>query len=61
MCSLEEIQSAWQKTDTPIILRQFIGDSQIGWKVAWSDRMVMRSACVFHSTSVHCVASEHVE
>ncbi len=40
MYSLEEIQSAWQKTDNPIILRQFVGNPQMGWKVAWSDRMV---------------------
>jgi uncharacterized membrane protein len=40
MYSLEEIQSAWRKTDNSLILRQFVGNSQMGWKVAWSDRMV---------------------
>jgi uncharacterized membrane protein len=40
MYSLEEIQSDWQKTDNPIILRQFVGNTRMGWKVAWSDRMV---------------------
>jgi uncharacterized membrane protein len=38
--SLSEIQSAWQTTTDPFILRQFIGNSEMGWKVAWSDRMV---------------------
>jgi len=38
--SLPEIQSAWQNTLDPMILRQFIGEPQMGWKVAWSDRMV---------------------
>ena len=38
--SLPEIQSAWQNTLNPMILRQFIGEPQMGWKVAWSDRMV---------------------
>jgi uncharacterized membrane protein len=38
--SLSEIQSAWQNTLNPMILRQFIGEPQMGWKVAWSDRMV---------------------
>jgi uncharacterized membrane protein len=38
--SLPEIQSAWQNTLNPLILRQFIGNSEMGWKVAWSDRMV---------------------
>jgi len=40
MYSLTEIQSAWQNTNNPLILRQFIGNSQMGWKVAWSDRMI---------------------
>jgi uncharacterized membrane protein len=38
--SLPVIQSAWQNTVDPIVLRQFIGNSGMGWKVAWSDRMV---------------------
>ena len=40
MYSLSEIQSAWQNTDNPMILRQFIGNETMGWKVAWSDRMI---------------------
>jgi uncharacterized membrane protein len=40
MYSLSEIQTAWQTTANPLILRQFIGNSEMGWKVAWSDRMV---------------------
>ncbi len=38
--SLPEIQAAWRNTNNPLILRQFIGNSEMGWKVAWSDRMV---------------------
>ena len=38
--SLPEIQSAWQNTNNIAILRQFIGNAQMGWKVGWSDRMV---------------------
>jgi uncharacterized membrane protein len=38
--SLSEIQAAWQTTTDPFILRQFIGNPETGWKVAWSDRMV---------------------
>jgi uncharacterized membrane protein len=37
--SLQAIQTAWQNTTDPMILRQFIGNAEIGWKVAWSDRM----------------------
>lgn len=38
--SLAEIQAAWQSTNNPLVLRQFIGNPELGWKVAWSDRMV---------------------
>ena len=38
--SLVEIQSAWQNTSNPLILRQCIGNPAMGWKVAWSDRMI---------------------
>jgi uncharacterized membrane protein len=40
MYSLGEIQMAWQETTNPLVLRQFIGNPEMGWKVAWSDRMV---------------------
>ncbi|RPI27641.1 MAG: DUF2085 domain-containing protein [Chloroflexota bacterium] len=40
MYSLAEVQAAWQDTSNPLILRQFIGNADLGWKVAWSDRMV---------------------
>ncbi len=38
--SLAEIQDSWQLTTNPMVLRQFIGNPEMGWKVAWSDRMV---------------------
>ncbi len=40
MVSLPEIQAAWQNSLDPMILRKFTGNAQLGWKVAWSDRMV---------------------
>lgn len=40
MYSLHEIQAAWHDTINPIILRQFIGNETLGWKIAWSDRMI---------------------
>lgn len=40
MYDLAEIQAAWQNTNDPLVLRQFTGNAQMGWKVAWSDRMV---------------------
>ena len=40
MYSLPEVQSVWRGSTNPLVLRQFIGNSEMGWKVAWSDRMV---------------------
>jgi len=40
MYSIDEIRAVWQNTGNPLILRQFIGTSEMGWKVAWSDRMI---------------------
>lgn len=40
MYSLSEIQSVWQDTANPMILRKFIGNEAMGWKIAWSDRMI---------------------
>jgi hypothetical protein len=37
---LQEVQTVWHDTNDPDILRQFIGNPQMGWKGAWSDRMV---------------------
>jgi uncharacterized membrane protein len=38
--SLAEVQAAWQPTTNPLLLREFVGNAALGWKVAWSDRMV---------------------
>lgn len=40
MYSLSEIQTSWQNTIDPFILRKFIGNETMGWKIAWSDRMI---------------------
>lgn len=50
MYSLAEIQTAWQATSNPFILRQFIGNPDMGWKVAWSDRMVFMYGMLFLSS-----------
>jgi uncharacterized membrane protein len=47
MYSLAEVQAAWVNTANPAILRQFIGNPQMGWKVAWSDRMVSMYTGIF--------------
>ncbi len=40
MYTLTEIQAVWQDTINPLILRRFLGNEVMGWKVAWSDRMI---------------------
>jgi uncharacterized membrane protein len=38
--SFESIRSLWADTANPFLLRQFVGNASVGYKVAWSDRMV---------------------
>jgi uncharacterized membrane protein len=40
MYSLKQIQAVWVNTIDPLILRKFTGTAAMGWKVAWSDRMI---------------------
>jgi uncharacterized membrane protein len=47
MYALADIQAAWQPTNDAAILRQFIGNPDMGWKVAWSDRMVSMYTIIF--------------
>ncbi len=47
MYPLPAILSAWPYGTDPTVLRQFIGNSAMGWKVAWSDRMVSLYTAVF--------------
>jgi uncharacterized membrane protein len=47
MYELNEIQAAWQNTTNPLVLRQFVGTPEMGWKVAWSDRMVSLYTGIF--------------
>jgi uncharacterized membrane protein len=51
MYSLTEVQSVWNDSTNPLVLRQFTGNSEMGWKVAWSDRMVyMYTSIIFLGT-----------
>lgn len=40
MYSINEIAAAGVDTSNPLVFRQFIGNAAMGWKIAWSDRMV---------------------
>jgi len=39
MYSLNQIGQVWS-TENQLVLRQFVGNAQMGWKMAWSDRMI---------------------
>ncbi|HZQ09708.1 MAG TPA: DUF2085 domain-containing protein [Anaerolineae bacterium] len=39
MYSLDQIGKVWS-TENQLVLRQFIGTPEMGWKMAWSDRMI---------------------
>lgn len=39
MYSLDQIGKVWS-TESQLVLRQFIGTPEMGWKMAWSDRMI---------------------
>ncbi|MCC7161188.1 MAG: DUF2085 domain-containing protein [Anaerolineae bacterium] len=39
MYSLEQIGQVWPTT-SQLVLRQFVGNAEMGWKMAWSDRMI---------------------
>lgn len=47
MYSLAEIQAAWKPTNNPLILRQFVGNEQMGFKVAWCDRTTAMYAAIW--------------
>lgn len=40
MYSLAAFQAAGSNSLNPFILRRFLGNDSLGWKVAWSDRMI---------------------
>jgi uncharacterized membrane protein len=40
MYALPDILAVWGDTANPLLLRRFVGNAAMGWKVAWSDRMV---------------------
>jgi uncharacterized membrane protein len=60
MYDLSAIQTAWQNTNNPMVLRQFIGNPVMGWKVAWSDRMVAMYGSILLAAWVWGLLRKHV-
>ena len=61
MYSLAEIQAAWQNTTDPSVLRQWIGNVDMGWKVAWSDRMVSMYTSLFLASMVYPLVRKRIK
>jgi uncharacterized membrane protein len=58
--SLSEIQAAWQPTNNPLILRQFVGNQQMGWKVAWCERTTWWYGSIWVTTLVYSYIRRHL-
>ena len=61
MYSLSEIQTGWQVTFDPLVLRQFVGNAEMGWKVAWSDRMVSMYTSILLGGLIYALARKRVK
>ncbi len=47
MYTIDEVAEVWPTTANPFELRQFIGNPTMGWKIAWSDRMLSMYGGIF--------------
>jgi uncharacterized membrane protein len=57
-----EIATAWGRTvpeiSNELVRRQFIGTMELGWKVAWSDRMVSMYGSIFIFGLIYAILRE---
>jgi hypothetical protein len=53
MYSLPEIQAAWQATNDTLVLRQFVGNPEMGWKVAWCERTTWWYGSIWVSAQIY--------
>jgi uncharacterized membrane protein len=57
-----EIAAAWGRTlpeiSNELVRRQFIGTAELGWKVAWSDRMVSMYTSIFIFGLIYAILRE---
>ncbi len=61
MYSLSEVQSAGANISNPLLLRQFLGNPEMGWKVAWSDRMTAMYTSVWLGGLLYAVFRKRVK
>jgi uncharacterized membrane protein len=55
MYSLDEIGAVWTESQDVIGLRRFVGNPEMGWKVAWSDRMVAMWTSLWLGSLLHAL------
>ena len=60
MYSLPEITAITQSLD-PLVLKQFIGNAEIGWKVAYSDRLMAWYGSFWIASLVYAVIRRRVK
>lgn len=60
MYSLEEIKAVWQ-LDGLLGLRQFIGNPEMGYKVAWSDRMISFYGSIWLGAFLYAALRGHLK
>ncbi|MBI5034809.1 MAG: DUF2085 domain-containing protein [Chloroflexi bacterium] len=58
--SLAEIENVWHYGDSMLGLRQFIGNDAMGWKVAWSDRMVSMYGSLWVGGLLYALLRKHL-
>lgn len=54
MYSLEQIGRVWS-TENQLVLRQFTGTAEMGWKMAWSDRMISTYGGIWVGAVVYAI------
>jgi len=59
--SLSEIQDAWPYTNNSLVLRQLLGNPQMGWKTAWSDRMIAMFTSMWIFSLIYGIISTHIK
>ncbi len=54
MYSLDQIGQVWS-TENQLVLRQFIGTPEMGWKMAWSDRMISTYGGIWLGAALYAI------
>lgn len=61
MYSLQEVRAVWPYTGNLAELRRFIGNEFMGWKVAWSDRMVSMWTSIWLGGLIYAILGKRMK